>query len=354
MGCWDWLPRWRHVVWRAKKNPSLPIPASLFEAAARHGGRIKTDVNFADFPIPLGGEWLHVEADELKRIVGDESVLIETEIVGYGSDATVGYFQDGEFSLGPSDDTDLKFVGETWLTFFETYVLPSVTDQLQLETEIVTVDYSGPEVVLTDRSGGEHRGDAVLVAVPPKIIKDKAIKFVPDLPVGQREAFDAANIWGGMKVFIEFAERFYPTALVVADTNDNDGQKLYYDAAYGQRTATNVLGLFTVGDQSIPYQELDPGEALRDYILAELDEIFDGAATRNYVKHISQNWNEERFIGQAYLADSGDWRLPPRMREAIDGRVLFAGASFTGGSDWGSVHTAAASARRAVSELLSP
>jgi monoamine oxidase len=328
------------------------VDFTILEAAPTYGGRIKTATEFVDFPIPLGGEWLHVQPDVLEEIVNDPNVLVDTEVAGYGSEATQATWDDGVLTRGELEDTDLKFVDDTWLTFFEAFVLPSVEDLSVFNTEIVTIDHTGADIVLTDAASTEHRADAVIVTVPPKVIQNRAVSFVPELPGDQREAFDDAYIWGGMKVFLEFTEAFYPTALEIAGTSNDRGQKLYYDAAWGQRSSSNVLGLFTVGDEAVPYQEQSSAAGLRDLILAELDEIFDGAATPAYVQHISQNWDDEPFIGQAYFADSADWRLPARMRAPIDDRIFFAGASYTGGDDWGSVHTAARSARDAVERLL--
>ena len=39
---------------------ALGVEYTLFEASSRVGGRIKEDNTFADFPLSLGAEWLHV------------------------------------------------------------------------------------------------------------------------------------------------------------------------------------------------------------------------------------------------------------------------------------------------------
>ncbi|MEL6110492.1 MAG: FAD-dependent oxidoreductase, partial [Planctomycetota bacterium] len=124
----------------------------------------------------------------------------------------------------------------------------------------------------------------------------------------------------------------------------------FYDASYGQKSEANVLGLFAVGEQAEVYQKMR-GIERRDHLLAELDRMFDGAATRSYLRHIEKDWSAERFIRQAYFADSGDSRLPPRMQRTVDGRLFFAGDTYTGGDDWGSVHSAVASAREAIDRL---
>jgi monoamine oxidase len=111
------------------------------------------------------------------------------------------------------------------------------------------------------------------------------------------------------------------------------------------------LGLFAVGAPAEQYLALE-GDEQRDHILAELDEIFGGAASRHYVRHVVQNWSDEPFIHQAYVADEADWRLVRTLGEPAGDRILFAGDAYTDGEDWSAVHVAADSARVAVERLL--
>ena len=332
------------------------VEFSIVEAAEELGGRVKTQDEFVDFPLPLGGEWLHVDEGILSKIVNDDSVAHDVEIAAYLPQCTYGYFARGKLRRGRVGTNkeflrDKKFVGGTWLTFFRKFIVPDIEDRMRFQSQVVSVDHSRDRIALKCADGSVITADAVVLTVPPQIIKEGVIRFHPPLPKQKRDAFDDAYIWGGMKVFLEFSESFYPTFLEIAGTNNRKGQKLFYDAAYGQSSASNVLGLFVVGDQAKPYQKR-VGDDLRDYVLGELDVIFEGAASRSYIKHLAQNWNEEEFVRQAYLADSADWRLPPRMRESIDNRLFFAGDTYTDGEDWGSVHTAVLSARDAVDELL--
>ena len=75
-----------------------------------------------------------------------------------------------------------------------------------------------------------------------------------------------------------------------------------YDAAYGQNLKRNTLGLFSVGTGSLPYRQLSDNE-LKEYMLQELDELFDGKASRYYLQHISQNWDKDPFAKGVYLTD---------------------------------------------------
>ena len=324
----------------------------VLEAGPTYGGRIRHDLDFVDFPIPLGAEWLHEDPDEMAVIADDPDV--DVALAAYQPTDEVGFF-DGELSIetmGDDVDTDLKFVGSSWLDFFETYVLPDIEGAIEFGVEIVRVDETGAEVVLTDATGGEYSADQVIVTVPLKLLQEERIEFIPPLPEAHREAIDAAEIWGGMKVFIEFADRFYPTFVAFADSDSTAGQRLYYDAAYGQDSASNVLGLFAVGQPAERYQALDAGDELRDLMLAELDEIFDGAASANYLEHVAQDWNDEPFARAAYLSDDADEWIPQQLHERFSNRVLLAGDSYTGHGDWSAVDDAARSARDAVRDLL--
>jgi monoamine oxidase len=327
------------------------VEVKVLEASPIFGGRIRQLDDFVDFPIPLGAEWLHSDVGTLDRIIDDWAVEIDIETVGYRSDDTLGYY-DGELTIeeaGPS--TDLKFVGATWFDFFDRFVVPGVADRLQFDTQVVSIDATGDQVVVTDQRGVTVEVDAVIVTVPVTVLRRREISFAPELSADKWAAIDGVDVWGGLKAFFEFDRAFFPTFLEFPDSDTDAGQRLYYDAAYGQDSSTHVLGLFAVGAPAEPYLALE-GDAQRDYILAELDEIFGGAASRHYIQHVVQNWTDEPFINQAYVADEADWELVRTLGEPANDRVLFAGDAYTDGEDWSAVHVAANSARVAVERVL--
>ncbi len=217
--------------------------------------------------------------------------------------------------------------------------------------QVLSIDYSGDKVRVTDQNGQRYEADKVIVTVPLQILKEGTISFSPALPNGHTRAIEDANVWGGIKVFIEFSQQFYPTFLSFSDSETSDGQRVYYDAAYGQTTNANVLGLLAVGLQAEAYQNLT-GTAQRDYILAELDAIFNGAASASYVQHLVQDWSAEPFIKAAYLADVSPTRISRNLADSVDDKVYFAGDAYTQEADWGAVHNAARSARDVVAEIV--
>lgn len=94
-------------------------------------------------------------------------------------------------------------------------------------------------------------------------------------------------------------------------------------------------------------------DAFKNMVLGELDALFENKASTSYVKHITQNWNNEPYAQGAYATDQEDYRNLATLGQSVDSKVYFAGDAYTTGDDWSSVHAATRSAIRAVNELVS-
>ncbi|WP_063851041.1 FAD-dependent oxidoreductase [Flammeovirga sp. SJP92] len=331
------------------------IDFKILEAAPTYGGRIKHNTTFADFPIPLGAEWLHVDTSIFSEIVNDSSVNITTSTQGYQKDDVVGYY-DGTYTTYTlsrlfGNFEDKKFINSSWLDFFETYIVPHIQSHFTFNSQITRINYEGGQVMVTDNNNQIYQASKVIVTVPLKILQENTITFTPPLPSSKQDIIQDAPVWGGIKVFLEFKENFYPTYLTFPDSETKTGQRLYYDAAYAQSSSKNILGLFAVGRQATPYQNLS-GTAQLDYILNELDLIFNGKASQNYVKHIVQNWNDEPYIKAAYLADNAPLKTSRTLSSSVQNKLYFAGDAYTQENDWGAVHNAIQSAIDAVTEMV--
>ncbi|MGD1947860.1 MAG: flavin monoamine oxidase family protein [Croceivirga sp.] len=332
------------------------ISYKIVEADTSYGGRFRTNNNFTDFPIPLGAEWLHVSESELPAIVNDERISIDTTLLPYSESDTSGYYSNGNLTItevgsAVNDDEDKKFIGSSWFDFFEKYIVPDIEGKMQFNTKIASIDYNGDKVVALDSEGHKYEADKLVVTVPLKLLQLGEVKFIPELPNNKQNAIADANIWSGMKVFLKFSEQFYPTFLYFDDSATPEGQRLYYDAAYGQNSDDHVLGLFSVGKQAETYQQFS-GDALLDYVLQELDDVFDGKASETFLGILAQNWNEQPFAKASYLEDDASSSISRRMAQSVNDKLYFAGCSYTQFDDWSSVHTAARSARDAVRELI--
>ncbi len=326
------------------------IDVQILEASDIHGGRMMRNTDFADFPIPLGAEWLHVERGIFDEIVNDASIQVDIQTTPYSSE-DVGLYQGMEVT--PADigfTIDQKFIGSTWFDFFEQYIVPSIRDTISFNKVITSIDYSGSEVIV-ETANEQFTADVAMVTVPVKLLQNGIINFTPQLPQNKLDAINNVTVWDGCKAFIEFSEKFYPTFVGFNITPESAGQKLYYDASYGQNTNRHILGLFAVGVGTQPYVNLSDAD-LKNFMLTELDKLFQGKASASYVKHMFQNWNAAPYANGAYVYDDEDWRRVRTLGQSVDNKLYFAGDAYTTGEDWSSVHTAARSAIRAVGELV--
>ena len=326
------------------------IHFQILEASSTYGGRMKTNKDFVDFPVPLGAEWLHVKRDIFSEIVNDPSVKVNTQTKKYDSNTDYGLYKGKEVTLKDLGLTiDQKFINSSWLDFFEQYVIPSITDKIKFNEIVESIDYSRDKVSVKTNNT-EYTSDKIILTIPVKMLQAGSITFTPPLPANKLKALNKITVWDGFKAFIEFSEKFYPTAVDFKIKPRKAGQKMYYDAAYGQNTTRHVLGLFTVGTATLPYRNLSDDQLIK-YMLKELDELFEGKASASYIKHTTQNWNNEPFIQGAYINDYENWRRVRTLGQSVNNQLFFAGSAYTNGNDWGSVHAAARSAIRAVGEL---
>ena len=305
------------------------IDFEILEASTSHGGRMKINTNFTDFPIPLGAEWLETGTNVFQEIVNDSSIQIDIETI--------------------EDDPDRKFVNSSWYNFFQEYIVPSISNKISYSTIVQSIDYSGNQIIVTTQNG-EYTADKVIVSVPLKILQDGDINFTPSLPQDKLNAINSSVIWDGFKAFIEFSTEFYDDEYDFQITPPSDGEKIYYNASFGQNTSKHILGLFVVGEPAQEYISLS-AEDLKNFILNELDTIYSNQATPNYINHIVQNWNNEPFIRSGYMTDYADEATVEKLGEAVVDKIYFSGGAYTDGNDWVSVHAAAQSAKKAIEEL---
>ena len=327
------------------------IEFEILEASSNYGGRMKTNTDFAEFPIPLGAEWLHMGTSIFNEIVNDINVSVNVPTTPYDPNTDFGLYNGQQVSVAEIGfDIDRKFIGGTWLTFFEQYIVPSVLDKITFNEVVQNIDYSADQVIVQTQTG-QKTADKVIVTVPVKILQEGDVTFTPALPNNKREAINDVTVWDGFKAFFEFSDTFYPALIGFDVVPDSAGQKLFYDAAYGQNSNTSVLGIFTVGSAAQTYANLSD-EDFKNQVLAELDGLFNNQASAKYIKHTTQNWNAEPFAKGAYIFDHEDWRNMEPLSESVDSKVYFAGDGYGFSDDWSSVHVAARSAKRAVEELV--
>lgn len=315
------------------------IDYTIIEATDRFGGRIQEDTEFADFPIDLGAEWIHEDPIILNYIVGMDKPLEDIEIINYQPQSI--YNWDGEKLTDESHEADsykeYKFKDTTWFSFYKKYIVPRVEDKIVYNRAVSQIDYASDLVKVRTVDGStfkateSYTADNIIVTVPISILQDEYIEFSPELPPDKIEALDSLGFADGMKMYMEFDDKFYPDVLLISEDSDEfaeDDIKIYYDAAYGKDSSQNILGLLVVGYPSEKYLNMSSEEDVIDSILEELDKIYNGRASELFVNYRIQNWSEQRYTRGTYVTDfEADYLSAIRtLKTPIKDKIYFAGS----------------------------
>ena len=307
------------------------IDYTILEATNRYGGRLKKDTTLADFPIDIGAEWLHSAPITLNKLKGKQGEEIDEELIPYHLNNTATW--DGnEYKINPSWHNNFrynfmpesKFKNTTWYDFVSENIANSVLQNIQYNSPVVSIDYTNNKVSVKTTDGTTYEADRVLVTVPIGILKSETISFIPEFSQERRDAIEKITFYPGFKVAMNFSEKFYPDAI---ECEVNNGEKGFYDIAFGKETQDNILGFLCTGDEAQKYYNLNSNNEIIDSLLSELDYIFDGKASSSYTgKYILENWGEYEFtLGtwtQAFQEKKSNLKI---LNQSLDNKIYFAG-----------------------------
>lgn len=327
------------------------IDFQIIEASSVYGGRVKKIDGFADFPIDLGAEWIHTDPSILAKLLNDPTVDANIETIVYNPE-TISVWKNGKLrkrNFASNFYSEYKFKSTTWYDFFDQFIVPDISDKITYNSPITEIDYSGDKVIVIDNNNNTYEADKVISTTSLTILKDNLIDFQPSLPSDKVAALDQVYFPDGIKVFIEFSERFYPDMTNMGGLISG-GDTIYYDAAFKKDSNKNILALFSVSDTTSVYTDLESDDAVISKVLGELDEIFDGKASETYIKHVVQNWSKEPYIRGSY-SHYEDYSAVDVLQRPLDNKVYFAGEAF-GGDSQSTVHGAGETAYQVLEEIL--
>ena len=330
------------------------IEFEILEASSRYGGRLKEIKDFADFPIDLGAEWIHTNPSILATILNDPSKEEAVDIITYRPE-TMYVWRDEKLrkrNFYSNFYSEYKFKSTTWFSFYEQFIVPDIIDQIVVDSPVSDIDYSGDQIIVTNTNNETYVADRLILTVPLTVLQKGQINFSPALPPEKVNALDQVSMPDGIKIFMEFSERFYPdlTSLTNLVGGSTEGERLYYDAAFGKDSERHILGLFAVNEPASIYTDFETEEALMEFVLSELDTIFEGQASQTYIKHVVQNWSKTPYIEGSY-SHYEDYGAVSILSEPIDNKLFFAGEAYVDG-DSSTVHGASESAYTVMELLL--
>ena len=307
------------------------VDYKVLEATNRYGGRLKKDTILADFPIDIGAEWLHSAPITLNKLKGKYGDEIDEELIPYHLDCTA-IWNGTEYKVNSSWQNDFrynflpesKFKNTTWYDFVNENIAKTVLQNIHYNSPVVSIDYSNNKVSVITTDGTTYEADRILVTVPIGVLKSEKISFIPEIKQERKDAIDEITFHPGFKVVMKFSDKFYPDAI---ECEVDNGEKGYYDIAFGKETQDYILGFLCTGDETQKYYNLNSNDEIMDSLLSELDQIFDGKASSSYSgEYVLENWGQYEFaLGtwtQAFQEKKSNLKI---LNQSLDQKVYFAG-----------------------------
>lgn len=290
-----------------------------------------------------------------------------------GSDYGTSVERLGMTSLGVSEN--LWRVGERdfllrgghsyWQTLVDVFGWePILQHLLRYDACVEEIDYSNPDIIVKVKNMlSTCRADDyvfytckhVIVTVPLTMLKQRRIRFLPELPLTTTAAIDRLGMDAGMKIFVGFSECFWGESVceitlrnttafvwdagmfkddrrvaVRRSRGTNKGKKS--SAEDGAPRAKSVLVFMITGVTGEEMSALSDNDKVAR-LLAELDALYSGAASRYFdpsLVHI-QDWTKEPFIEGCYSYPApGTYRSATDndrvdLSKAVANRLWFAG-----------------------------
>ena len=343
-------------------NIADSVKIQILEASERMGGRLRKLEGFVDYPIDIGGEWIHGNPKKLfTKIIDDPKVQINNiETVRYNVNPCYSWEEGKFYKYKENWKQDHFMINYTWAQFVEEYFGKHVESLIEYNTPIECIDYTNKDrIVLRSCHGNTYEADYVILTASVTVLKRGDITFVPALPSRTAKALSRMKMHPGFKILFEFSEQFYHDGFSLeADdkvdgqrVNGENGERFFYNESWEKRSNRHVLSVFNYGLTMKQFKGMTDDEMVQK-ILQELDEMYDGKASATYIQHFVQNWTTEPYIGGLY----SEWQsgtIKP-MLEPVDDRIFFAGEAFPpDGENNGYAHGAAISGQYQSRRILS-
>ena len=318
----------------AKRFEASGVPYQILEATDHYGGRVQKNDELADFPIDIGGEWIHTDKSILNVLLDLPGNEPDIETILY-QPMEMHYLNGGALEVVPESwlenfyadyITEYKFKDSTWYDYLSENFASEVSAHIVYNAKVSELDYSGDEIVFTTEDGAVYTADKAIVTVSIGVLKSGAITFVPELTAEKQEAIEAVEFLPGFKLFMKFDEKFYPDVIAYETPT---GEKSFYDAAYLKESEDHVLALLSTGVSAAGYYQLDGPEAIVDAALAELDSIYEGAASAHFTgEYVYKDWGQLSTTLGTWTSTYTREPTHDALKAPLDNRVFFAGETY--------------------------
>jgi monoamine oxidase len=393
----------------AKRLQEHNIETIVLEARSKIGGRVSTDFQFADFPIELGGEYVHGDATVISDIIGEghqinagwrsgvalkvegqwvpeegrapftelyermyDYILAEEDMSvedwSRTTDAPqsvqrmVGLRVAGAYLTTPADismreliyESTVDHSGDGNFRVREGYerMLNTLAQGLdiRLNDPVSKVDWTGDLVTVTTTRGVAYEGAAVVVAVPLSILQSHRVDFNPPLPREKNQALESLMTGHVAKVVLKFKESFWPREpwIFIQD----EPYRVCWDPGFGRAEAGRILSVFAVGTYAAYLDTLSETEIIRTAIKG-VSQMFDRDVTDIFEEGKVMLWDKEPWIEGGYsYVPVGAFGSRQILAQPLGQKLFFAGEATAHISNPATVHGAIESGWRSAEEII--
>jgi monoamine oxidase len=226
--------------------------------------------------------------------------------------------------------------------------------KVSYNSPVTIIDTSGPKPVAIDSNGVYHYAKAILVTVSVGVLKAEIIDFVPDLSAAKVAAYTTIGMGRGLKISTRFSTQFWDPD-VFSLLSEGPAGNCWDPGGYQPGTTDHVLTCFSMGNNAQALSDLPDDTARINQILSDLDAIFAGAATANYVEGQVQDWTNEPYVRGSYSYPAvGTYPGGTSMREELAmpvGSTLYFAGEATHNTAPSTVPGALQSGERAAAEM---
>ena len=238
----------------------------------------------------------------------------------------------------------------------------SIQAMVQLNTPIISINHGSDPVVLTAKDGSTYTADKVVVTVPVSVLKNGSLSFSPGLSGEFAGSLSKLGMGASYRAIIEFKKNFWgeTTGFIFGAANVPE----YFGVGLGRSQFNSTLSVTVNGDKANQFSSLGDKAAI-DAILAELDELFAGQATKfirkvivkgvetDYI-FIIQDWSKMDYIqgGFSYPLPGATNNDRKAIGKPANDKLFFAGEATDITGQAGMVNGALASAERAAQEVI--
>ncbi|XP_014681007.1 PREDICTED: lysine-specific histone demethylase 1B-like isoform X2 [Priapulus caudatus] len=204
---------------------------------------------------------------------------------------------------------------------------------VELNTEVTSVDYTGELVVVRSTTGQEWTPTKVLVTLPLALLQEGTMKFNPPLSEEKQQALVHLGAGCIEKVALKFTHRFWQKRLNDEDffghvPSCQDSRGLF--SVFFDLTAEGGSDYVLVSHISGPALNLikdKTDQQVVDMATDVLRKLFPEETISDPTSYIVTHWRDDKYskMAYSYVATGGQGEAYTVLAEEIDKKVYFAG-----------------------------